>query len=54
MPDTAAVCSVVRKLVPMLLRVMQTAEPFDLERWRANRQRRAARRLTVEDAVVQR
>jgi transposase len=34
---TAAVCSLARKLVPMLLRVMQTHEPFDLERWRANR-----------------
>jgi len=34
---TSAVCAVARKLVPMLLRVMQTAEPFDVERWRANR-----------------
>jgi hypothetical protein len=34
-----AVCAVARKLVPMLLRVMQTAEPFDLGRWRANRMR---------------
>ena len=29
-PKTSAVCAVARKLVPMLLRVMQTAEPFDL------------------------
>ena len=36
-PKTSAVCAVARKLVPMLLRVMQTAEPFDLERWQSNR-----------------
>lgn len=29
---TSAVCAVARKLVPMLLRVMQTAEPFDRAR----------------------
>ena len=32
--ETSAVCAVARKLVPMLLKVMQTAEPFDLQRWR--------------------
>ena len=36
---TAAVCSLARKLVPMLLRVMQSKEPFDLDRWLANRRR---------------
>jgi transposase len=30
----SAVCAIARKLVPMLLHIMQTAEPFDLERWR--------------------
>ena len=39
----SAVCAVARKLVPMLLRVMQTAEPFDLARWRANRRREPQR-----------
>jgi len=42
-PKTSAVCAVARKLVPMLLRVMQTAEPFDVERWRANRHTGAPR-----------
>jgi transposase len=31
----SAVCAVARKLVPMLLEIMQTAEPFDLARWEA-------------------
>lgn len=34
---THAVCSIARKLVPLLLKVMQTGEPFDLQRWQANR-----------------
>lgn len=34
---THAVCSIARKLVPMLLKVMQSGEPFDLGRWQANR-----------------
>lgn len=36
-PKTSAVCAVARKLVPMLLRVMHTGEPFDLARWQENR-----------------
>ena len=36
-PKTSAVCAVARKLVPMLLHVMQTGEPFDLARWQQNR-----------------
>ena len=36
-PKTSAVCAVARKLVPMLLKVMHTGEPFDLERWLGNR-----------------
>ncbi len=36
-PRTSAVCAVARKLVPMLLKVMHTGEPFDLARWRENR-----------------
>jgi transposase len=36
-PGTKAVCSLARKLVPLLLRVMQTGEPFDEARWRRNR-----------------
>jgi transposase len=30
---TSAMCAVARKLVPMLLHIMQTGEPFDTERW---------------------
>jgi hypothetical protein len=30
---TKAVCAIARKLVPMLLHVMQTGEPFDVPRW---------------------
>jgi hypothetical protein len=29
----SAVCAIARKLVPMLLHIMQTAEPFDATRW---------------------
>lgn len=32
-----AVCAQARRLVPLLLHVMQSGEPFDLERWQANR-----------------
>jgi transposase len=34
---TKAVCTLARKLVPLLLKVMQTGEPFDQQRWRENR-----------------
>jgi transposase len=34
---TKAVCSIARKLVPLLWRVMQSGEPFDRERWLAQR-----------------
>jgi hypothetical protein len=34
---TKAVCTLARKLVPMLLVLMQSKLPFDVERWRANR-----------------
>jgi transposase len=40
---TSAVCAIARKLVPLLLRVMQSTEPFDLARWRANRVREPQR-----------
>lgn len=36
-PRTSAVCAIARKLVPMLLTVMQTERAFDLALWRANR-----------------
>ncbi len=36
---THAVCCIARKMVPMLLAIMQSGEPFDLERWQANRRR---------------
>jgi transposase len=36
---TKAVCTLARKLVPLLLKVMQSGEPFDRERWLANRRR---------------
>jgi hypothetical protein len=36
---TNAVCAIARKLVPMLLKVMQTAEPFDAAVWLADRRR---------------
>lgn len=31
----SAMCAIARKLVPMLLHIVQTAEPFDEARWRA-------------------
>jgi transposase len=34
---TKAVCTLARKLVPMLLKVMQTGEAFDKQRWLQNR-----------------
>lgn len=34
---TKAVCAVARKMVPMLLAVMQSGEPFDEDRWRNSR-----------------
>ena len=34
---TKAICAVARKLVPLLLTVLQSGEPFDLARWQANR-----------------
>jgi transposase len=36
---TKAVCAIARKLVPMLLAVAQSGEPFDRERWLADRRR---------------
>jgi transposase len=36
---TKTVCTLARKLVPMLLRVMQSGQPFDRARWLANRRR---------------
>ena len=41
-PGTKAVCSLARKLVPLLLRVMQSGEPFTEARWRGNRRQLAA------------
>ncbi|HMG17260.1 MAG TPA: IS110 family transposase [Gemmatimonadales bacterium] len=34
---TKAVCTLARKLVPLLLKVMQSGEPFDKQRWLENR-----------------
>jgi transposase len=34
---TKAVCTLARKLVPLLLKVMQTGHPFDRQRWLDNR-----------------
>ena len=42
MPGTKAVCSLARRLVPLLLRLMQTGELFDEGRWRGNRRQVAA------------
>jgi transposase len=39
---TNAVCAIARKIVPLLLRVMQSAEPFDVERWHADRREQDA------------
>ena len=36
---TKAVCTLARKLVPMLLAVMQSGQAFDVELWAANRRR---------------
>jgi hypothetical protein len=34
---TKAICTLARRLVPLLFAVMKTGEPFDEARWRANR-----------------
>lgn len=39
---TKAVCSIARKLVPLLLAVMRSGEGFEVTRWRANRHQPAA------------
>jgi transposase len=39
---TKAICAVARKMVPLLLRVMQSQEPFDVERWKAARHQAVA------------
>jgi transposase len=39
---TKAVCSIARKLVPLLLAVMRSGEPFEVTRWQGNRHQRAA------------
>jgi transposase len=39
---TKAVCAIARKLVPLLLAVMQSGEPFEEARWRAQRRSPAA------------
>ncbi len=36
-PRTKAVCTLARKLVPLLLQLMQSGQPFDEARWRGNR-----------------
>jgi transposase len=41
---TKAVCAVARKLVPLILRVAQSQEPFDRARWRAQRHTRGIER----------
>lgn len=37
---TKAVAAIARKLVPLLLSIMTSGEPFDLERWQRSRHRR--------------
>ena len=39
---TKAVCSIARKLVPLLLAVMRSGEAFEVTRWMAHRHQRAA------------
>jgi len=39
---TKAVCTLARKLVPLLLKVMQTGEPFDKHRWLEHRRIKVA------------
>jgi transposase len=41
-PGAKAVCSLARKLVPLLFRVVQTGESFDAARWRGQRHHTAA------------
>ncbi len=43
---TKAVSAIARKLVPLLLRVMQSGQPFDEARWTAGRHRREAVAVT--------
>jgi transposase len=35
--NTSALCAIARRLVPMLLHIMQTGEPFDRARWQRDR-----------------
>jgi transposase len=50
---TSAMCAVARKLVPMLLHVMQSGEAFDATKWRAARgPQQAGRRPTREGAAA--
>ena len=44
---TKAVCAIARKLVPLILEVAKSQEPFDLARWRARRRAAAAVALAV-------
>jgi len=47
---TSAMCAVARKMVPMLLHIMQTAEAFDEEKWKAGR---AVQRIAVQHCVLE-
>jgi hypothetical protein len=35
--NTCAMCAFARRMVPMLLHIMQTGEPFDPKRWQRDR-----------------
>ncbi len=43
----AAVCAVARKLVPVLLHIMQTGQPFDARRWHADHPVKAGAQLVA-------
>ncbi len=49
---TSAMCAVARKLVPMLLHVVQTGEAFDATKWRAARGPQAGRHPTRESTAA--
>jgi len=48
---TKAVCAIARKLVPLLMTVMQSGEPFDRERWLAARHSRQTVRATPSSST---
>lgn len=49
---TSAMCAIARKLVPMLLHVMQTGEALDEAKWKAGRAMQHGHLVTVEHSAA--